>query len=843
MINRINYLLITFVFAALVISANGQVDSILGQVTSSSGNSFAGSMSANGRLIVFESNGNLASVNPRNADRNNEIFIFDYAQRRIFQITNTRSVLRNLNDGEFTFNIRVDITNSRPVMSADGRWIAFGSNATTSVAGSPPDGTNPGSFDGNDFTVDDGNPNTEDPNPLTMDGNMEMWLYAVPALAPADLTTGDEIPVTDLSAGTFTQITNTPAAIPPVPGSDTQQPIISTDNRIPSISDNGNLVAFISNRDLVANGNAPPQDNPEIFVYARTTGGGGSLVSQITQTPRGPIGSPITNSVPTIAGNGTRVMFSSNGHNPIVGMTGGDNTDGNREVFFTDLTADGAPTGVKKQITVTTAATPGAAVNTVGFGRRMSRNGNLIVFDSYADLTNEHSGTNQAGFATFLYDVTAATYRRIGARSDADAGAPGGDLERFPTFSDYVAGVPQSLVLETRMNIAPNGTIPTNPDDGLNNNPARQAQLYTFPIGVPPADARFKRITKLPQPPFQLGTIQPIPSDSTKRIAMNLPGSEVGTGNPDLTTEVFYILQKDVIRETAASFSYSTGATKIPVQNSPVPTPSPAASHASNSKTSAKSDGRPSLIGTPTPTPTPTPPPSTPAALQGLSPGMLAFLDFTTGINTPVVARTAVGSIDRRFRLPIELSGVTMTISGAAVELKRVSQRQILFVVPPGLAPDRNNTLPIVINHNGTVMRGKITIVEYRPDIFRSEENPEANRARLENITNRVRTTEPFNVLTFKYRGSRKVPTLLRLYVTGIQFAQGSSMAVKFGGDQTTGTINNALEVEPGVFAVDFTLSANLQGKGDQPVLIDILGSTGLFFSRLEADAPRTRIL
>jgi len=51
---------------------------------------FRWDISANGRFVVFESNGNLATQNPSNADGNREIFLADYAQRRIFQLTNTK---------------------------------------------------------------------------------------------------------------------------------------------------------------------------------------------------------------------------------------------------------------------------------------------------------------------------------------------------------------------------------------------------------------------------------------------------------------------------------------------------------------------------------------------------------------------------------------------------------------------------------------------------------------------------------------------------------------------------------------------------------------------------------
>src|SRR5712691_9288010 len=74
-------------------------DSFVAQVTSSTAGaatnpfgSFAGDISGNGRFIVIESNGDIATektASRNNADGNREIFLLDYAQRRIFQITNT----------------------------------------------------------------------------------------------------------------------------------------------------------------------------------------------------------------------------------------------------------------------------------------------------------------------------------------------------------------------------------------------------------------------------------------------------------------------------------------------------------------------------------------------------------------------------------------------------------------------------------------------------------------------------------------------------------------------------------------------------------------------------------
>ncbi len=910
--NFILFLLLTL-FGG-IINASAQAKTVLGQISSSISDSFVGGMSGDGRFVVVESNGNLATENPRNSDANREIFLFDYAQRRIYQITNTKVVPINPNVASGFFNTRVEVINTRPVISNDGKWLAFTSNATTSVPGSPVNGTNPGNFDGNSFSnltsgasqldvstvtasttmsniVQPAVPSTvrinftdlntsitafsvtvagtnasnvaisenftfsgglvqngtqvfttvtsvtlnsisgnsagdtldffygNGNNPLTTDGNMETWLYQIPTVTPVDLSQGLEITPVDLSAGAFTQITNTQASSLPVAGSISQLPRIASDQSDASISDDGSVTAFVSNRNLVGTGNQAPNDNPEIFVFNKDLAGG--TTSQVTQTPRGPISVPIRNSVPTISGNGLRVMFASNANNPIVGMTGGNNADTNLEVFFSDLDPSGVPTGTKKQVSVTTPTNEGQVVNIVNFGRRMSRDGKYIAFDSYADITNEHSGANQLAFGTFLYNADTDTFRRIGERSDADAAAPGGDVDRHPTFTDYVAGSPQTLVLETRMNITPQGTIPTSEGGGLNPIPQRPTQVYSYPLDEAPTTAIFTRITQLPPPPFSLGSYQMYPSNSLKRMAITIPSTEIGTGNPGFPTQAYYFLKPDVISETPATMNFSTGATNIPVTNAAVPTPTP----------------------TPSPLPSPEPIPQTPPVVRGLSAGMLATVRFEAGINQPVTAVTAVGSLNRRFTLPMELGGVTMSINGITVGLKSVSRRQITFVVPPALGANDEIPFDIVINNNGIEIKGEIILVLARPDIFRSEINPEANRARAFNITNRVQTREPFNVRTLRYRGGVKIPTVIRVYLTGVQNLQGNSILLRLGSNTILGTRTDPVLVEPGIYTMDVTLNPELDMIGDQPLVIAVSVGGNNFFGRLDNDAPRVRIL
>ncbi|MFN2392327.1 MAG: hypothetical protein ABR566_10205, partial [Pyrinomonadaceae bacterium] len=552
------FILFAFIFLFVnFISVSAQADSVIGQITSSPAESFAGGISGDGRLVVFESTANFATENPRNADGNREIFIFDYAQRRIFQITDTKSLLINPSNAATFANTRVVISNLRPVMSNDGRWIAFGSNANSLLQPLP--NVTPGNFDANTLTDTQGN------NALTQDGNTEIWMYQIPTVVPTDLSSGSEIPITDLSAGTFLRATNTPPSFTPTVGSTTVGPTIADDNREASINDNGNYVAFTSTRDLVAGGNASPDANDEIFTFVRNS----SAVAQVTRTTRGTASSPTYNQSSTISGNGLRVVFLSNADNPVIGMTSGSNADKNVEIFYTDLNAAGSPVAtsatnniIGKQITVTTRANPGDVVNILDLGRRMSRDGRFIAFDSYAD--NPNGGTNQTSFALYLYDVNLNTFRQIGPRSDADATASGGDVAHYPGFTDYDAnGTPQTLVFETRLNITANGTVAATNDAGLNPNTARPAQIYSYQLTASPASAIFTRLTLFPTPNFFLASAQPIPSNSLRRMTFTLGLTEIGTGNSDFANEVYYFLLPNVTTQSQAAVSFATGASRL----------------------------------------------------------------------------------------------------------------------------------------------------------------------------------------------------------------------------------------------------------------------------------------
>jgi len=444
----------------------------------------------------------------------------------------------------------------------------------------------------------------------------------------------------------------------------------------------------------------------------------------------------------------------------------------------------------------------------------MSRDGRFIGFDSTADLAG--GGANAAGYALFVYDIAANTFRQVGPRSDADTAATGGDVNHYPGFTDYVGGVPQTLVFETRENIKSDGTVPATASDGLNPDATRPAQLYSYQLSQPSATAKFTRLANFPPATAIVGEAQPLPSNTLTRTAFTLAASELGTGNPDLASEVYYLIKPNVTSEVTPVNKYFTGASHLPIANA-----TPAA----------------------TPVPSPSPTPVTPANVLGMSPGMLATLEYTA-TDTPITARTAVGDLTRSPMLPPELSGVTLTINGAACLLKSVSGRHVDFMVPEGLtfAADGSKSYPFVLINNGVVMRGTMVIVPSRPDIFRLDNvAAPGGRTKAFNITSFVHTQEPFTVRTVKIKGGVFVPSVIRVYVTGVDVVAASAITVRFK-DQTL-TASNVVEIEPGVWGVDVTLTPAMEGQGESPVVVTVTIGTATFVSRLDDTTSFVRIL
>ena len=222
-------------------------------------------------------------------------------------------------------------------------------------------------------------------------------------------------------------------------------------------------------------------------------------------------------------------------------------------------------------------------------------------------------------------------------------------------------------------------------------------------------------------------------------------------------------------------------------------------------------------------------------------------MNYPPGFDRAIVARSATGSLDRSFSLPIELSGVTLTINGAACGLRSVSRQRIEFVVPPAISSAVAGTsYSLVLNNNGVELKTTVTIVPSRPDIFNVEGLiAPGGRTKIFNVTNRVFTSEPFTVTTIRRRPFGRTPTILRLYLTGVASSSIANTSIRIGpfGTLATGILSAPKLVAPGVYTVDFGLAGGMNGAGDQPIIISVFLDGAIFSSRLDDTATRFRIL
>jgi uncharacterized protein (TIGR03437 family) len=778
-------------------------DPFVTQVTHSAGDSFAGDTSANGRFVVVESNGDIATektASRNNQDGNREIFLYDYAQRRIFQLTDTRSVLNPPGSPSPTpspspspsvspsptasptatpialSNVAIEISNNRPMISLEPALVSgqrtyiivFSSNAPVTPASF--DGTNPGGT-------------------IATDMNQEIWTYQFTVADTADLSSGAEVGPIDLTAGTFNRVTNTPASAPPVAGSTTNDPRVADDNREASISDDGKIIAFISTRDIVPGGNVDTGaiPNPEVFLYNVV----GSSFTQVTNTKTASINNPIFSSNPCLSSNGSVLAFISNAN-----LTA-NNDDGNAEIYI----KDGA--GLRQVTKTKNDTTTGATATIFGFGRRLSRDGNFVGLDSTAtDPKANAVGSTIA--APFVYNVSADTFAQVGPRA-----VSGLDIFHFPTFTDYDGALsPKSVVFTSALNFKTDGTFPSADQDstGLNPLPTGQSirpeQLFLTPLPVS-STGPFTRLTGIQT----FAGLRGLPSNSRARIAFNFTG-ELGGGNTDGSSEVFYQLSPSITTESSGSISLFTGASLIPIA-------SPTAS----------------------PVPSPT---GSPFVAPGLAAGELAVAQFTLSPApaSAAVSNTSASEAGRSPALPIELKGTSISINGAACGIYAVTATSISFVVPIGLIASTAATgYPLVINSNGTVIRGQVTIVAAQPDIFTNTNGP-GGRAIVCNVTNPLTpgcAIEPFNVTSDDGTGTQ-VPTVLEIHLTGVRGTAASAISVTIG---TTAIVpSNVFSLDqPGFDQIDLTLPATVD-RGDLPIVVKV----GTATSRPTDSAPHVTI-
>jgi Tol biopolymer transport system component len=294
---------------------------------------------AAGTRVMFASSADV--LPPGNVDESSEIYVIDVSGPDVQQLT----------DGSNPANSSADIT---PSISGDGTRVAF-------------------NYDG-DLTGDN------------EDGSFEVFLYDFGEESYAQLTSGlsffpvisddgtivafhstadptgenadhsNEIFVLDVASKVITQMTDSPGG---------------SSSLFPSLNRDGSRIAFHSTADLTGE-NA--DENAEIFLLDVAS----STLTQITKTSGG-----LANTAASLDGVGDRVAFTSSRD-----ITG-DNPDGNRELFLTDLGA-----GTTTQITDTTA---GSSIFT-NSSPSISDSGSRVAFTSSGDVTGGNPDGNSEIF-------------------------------------------------------------------------------------------------------------------------------------------------------------------------------------------------------------------------------------------------------------------------------------------------------------------------------------------------------------------------------------------------------------------------------------------------------------
>lgn len=667
----------------------------------------------------------------------------------------------------------IEVSNNRPMISLEPLLVAGQRTYTIVFSSNAP--VTPASFDG-----------TDPGSPVNTDMNQEIWTYQFTVADTADLTSGAEVGPIDLTTGTFARVTDTAASRAPTAGTTLTPPFVADDNRDASISDDGQIIAFISTRNFagspgfVGSGNADA--NPEVFIFNRGT----SAFTQATNTATSNLNFPLFSSNPALSGDGSVLAFVSNADLTAT------NTDLNAEIYLANYNAGTGQISGLKQVTKTTNdATTNATTNIMSFGRRLSRDGKLLAFESLAS-DPKTGGTITSFYVSFVYDVVADTFAQLGPRATA---APGDPVLHVPVFTDYdVALKPASVLFVSALNFKTDGSFPATDQDSTGLNPGRGPQIFAASLPVMSAGP-FTRLTNLPTSPF--AGVGAFPSNSRTRMAFSRP-FEVGGGNSDGSIEAYYQLSVTPTTESSGTLTLFTGASlmSVPVAS---PTPSPSVS--------------------PTPVASPTAP-------LGLAAGELAVAqsNVTLAPASITVSPANASESGRAPALPIELSGVSVGINGVAAGLYAVSPSQIKFVVPVGLS---TGSYPIVINNNGTVIRGVLTIVSAQPDIFTSTNGP-GGRAKVCNVTNPATPSsiclgEPFNVTSDDGTGTQ-VATKLRVFLTGVRGISASAISVTVG---TTVIVPSAAFFTdmPGTENVDFTLPSTVD-RGDVQIIVKVAAAS-----------------
>src|SRR6185503_4002602 len=175
-------------------------------------------------------------------------------------------------------------------------------------------------------------------------------------------------------------------------------------------------------------------------------------------------------------------------------ITGSNDDDGaghgNGEIYVATYNGVGINAGSVRQVTKTKndPTTQQSAV-VFAFGRRLSRDGRWIAFETLADNPSANAVPTTAFLVTSVYDSISDTFAQVGPRNF--------DVGHFPTV--IVNGGGSFLIFSSAQNFKSDGTIPASDQasTGLNPNTVTQIFMTPLPTTSPVSVGPFTRLTNI----------------------------------------------------------------------------------------------------------------------------------------------------------------------------------------------------------------------------------------------------------------------------------------------------------------------------------------------------------
>jgi FG-GAP-like repeat/WD40-like Beta Propeller Repeat len=287
-------------------------------------------------------------------------------------------------------------------ISADGRYLAFRSDATNLVAGD----TN---VQGDVFVRDEvtgattrisGGTGTAQANEhshgaaISADGRYVSYASLASNLVAGDTSGVEDVFVHDRTTGATTRVSVATGGAQGNAYSGSGGSAISADGRYVSfVSAASNLVAGDTN------------GSPDVFVHDRTTG----ATTRVSVASNGTEGDDYSWNTPTLSADGRYVAFFSSSSNLVAG-----DTNDMMDVFVHDRT-----TGATTRVSVATGGAQGNNhSNSTAWA--ISADGRYVTFTSFA--TNLVAGDTSTASDVFVHDRTAGTTTRISAATSGTQG-------------------------------------------------------------------------------------------------------------------------------------------------------------------------------------------------------------------------------------------------------------------------------------------------------------------------------------------------------------------------------------------------------------------------------------